>query len=331
VTALERSIAADTNFQFSSFARRSAMSTPYFLFPFMAILLWSGNVMVSKLSVNTIDPTAITFWRLVFAVALMSTFVLKPAWRNRAVIVPQLPRLVFLGSLAMALFQCLAYQAARTTTATSMAIITSLVPLLTMLLSVLLLREAPTVGMLCGGVLSLGGLVYLISSGNPGTLLSGGGHVGDLLMLIAALAYALYGVLLRRWHVGLPSWQSTYLQTIAALSFMLLFIFRLPLHTVLPNRASVPLIAYAGALASVVLPYFWMQGVKHLGPNRCSMFMNLLPVATAIIAVGWFGEHLHAYRLQGGGVALLGVLLAQVLRRPLPIGASRAAQASEIR
>jgi len=59
--------------------------------------------------------------------------------------------------------------------------------------------------------------------------------------------------------------------------------------------------------------------------------MNLLPVATAIIAVGWFGEHLHAYHLQGGGVALLGVLLAQVLRRPLLIGASRAAQASEIR
>jgi drug/metabolite transporter (DMT)-like permease len=92
--------------------------------------------MVAKLSVNTIDPTAITFWRLVFAVALMSTFVLKPAWRNRAVIVSHLPRLVFLGLLGMALFQCLAFQAAKTTTTTSMAIITSLVPLLTMLLSV---------------------------------------------------------------------------------------------------------------------------------------------------------------------------------------------------
>jgi len=297
------------------------MSALYFLFPFIAILLWAGNVMVAKLSVNTIDPTTITLWRLVLAVALMSTFVLKPAWRNRAVIVPQLPRLAFLGFLAMALFQCLAYQAAKTTTATSIAIITSLVPLLTMLLSVLLLREAPTVGMLCGGFLSLGGLVYLISSGHPAALLAGGDHVGDLLMLIAALAYALYGVLLRCWHFGLPSWQSTYLQAIAALIFMLLFEFRLPLQTVLPNRASLPLIAYAGALASVVVPYFWIQGVKHLGPNRCSMFMNLLPVATAVIAVGWFRERLHAYDFLGGGVALLGVLLAQMLRRPLLIGA----------
>jgi drug/metabolite transporter (DMT)-like permease len=186
----------------------------------------------------------------------------------------------------------------------------------------LLLRQAPTVGMLYGGVLSLGGLVYLISSGNPATLLSGGGHVGHLLMLIAALAYALYGVLQRRWHVDLPSWQSTYLQAIAALSFMLIFEFRLPLRTVLPNRASLPLIVYAGTSASILLPYFWMQGVKHLGANRSSMFMTLLPVATAIIAVGWFREHLHVYHLLGGGIALLGVLLAQMLRRPLLIGAS---------
>jgi drug/metabolite transporter (DMT)-like permease len=150
-------------------------------------------------------------------------------------------------------------------------------------------------------------------------------------MLIGALTYALYGVLVRRWHVGLPAWQSTHLQAIAALGFMLVFEFRLPLHTVLPNRESLPLILYAGASASVALPYLWMQGVKHLGPNRCSMFTNLLPVATAVIAVRWFGEHLHLYHLLGGGVTLFDVLLAQMIRRPLLIGAPRDAQASEIR
>lgn len=289
----------------------------YSLFPLIAILLWAGNVMVSKLSAHTIDPTAITFWRLMLAVALMTTFVLKPAWRNRAAIRPQLAKLAFLGFLAMALFQCLSYEAAKTTTATNMAIMTSLVPLLTMLLSVPLLREVPTVGMLCGGVLSFGGLIYLIGSGNPAALFAGGVHTGDLLMLMAALAYAMYGILVRRWHVGLPSWQSTYLQAIAAWVFMLFLELRLPARAALPNWASLPLIGYAGTLASVVLPFFWMQGIKHLGPNRCSMFMNVLPVATAAIAVGWFGEHLHTYHLLGGGAALIGVLLAQTLRRPL--------------
>ena len=66
-------------------------------------------------------------------------FTLKPAWRNRAAIVPQLPKLAVLGFLAMALFQSLSYEAAKTTTATNMSIITALVPLMTMVASTMLL------------------------------------------------------------------------------------------------------------------------------------------------------------------------------------------------
>ncbi len=91
-----------------------------------------------------------------------------------------------LGLLAMALFQCLSYEAAKTTTATNMAIMTALVPLLTMLFSVALLGETPTAGMASGGVLSFAGLVWLITAGHPSALLGGGVHTGDLLMLARA-------------------------------------------------------------------------------------------------------------------------------------------------
>lgn len=301
------------------------MKKSYFLFPFVAILLWAGNVIVSKLSAHTIDPSAITFYRLLLAVALMSLFTLRPAWRNRAAIVPQLPKLAVLGFLAMALFQSLSYEAAKTTTATNMSIITALVPLMTMVASTLLLGEAPTTGMVGGGVLSLAGVVYLITQGNPAMLLANGTHLGDLLMIFAALAYALYGVLLKRWHVGLPSWQSTYLQALFALVFMLPMLLRLPAAEAVPTRASIPLILYAGVLASVVLPFLWMQGVKHLGPNRCALFMNVLPIATALIAIAMLGETLHMYHVLGGGTALVGVIVAQMFKRP----AAEAATARE--
>ncbi|MFT4063945.1 DMT family transporter [Paraburkholderia sp.] len=291
------------------------MKRSYFLFPFVAILLWAGNVIVSKLSAHTIDPSAITFYRLLLAVALMSVFTLKPAWRNRAAIVPQLPKLAVLGFLAMALFQSLSYEAAKTTTATSMSIITALVPLMTMAASTLLLGETPTPGMVGGGILSLLGVVYLITQGKPATLLANGVHPGDLLMICAALAYALYGVLLKRWHVGLPTWQSTYMQALFALLFMLPMLLRLPAAEAWPTRASVPLILYAGVLASVVLPFLWMQGVRYLGPNRCALFMNVLPIATALIAIVLLGETLHLYHVLGGGTALLGVVVAQGLGR----------------
>lgn len=304
------------------------MKKSYFLFPFVAILLWAGNVIVSKLSARTIDPSAITFYRLLLAVALMSLFTLKPAWRNRAAILPQLPKLAVLGFLAMALFQSLSYEAARTTTATNMSIITALVPLMTMVASTLLLGEAPTTGMVGGGVLSLAGVVYLITQGNPAMLLANGAHLGDLLMIFAALAYALYGVLLKRWHVGLPSWQSTYLQALFALVFMLPMLLRLPAGEAMPTRASVPLILYAGVLASVVLPFLWMQGVKHLGPNRCALFMNVLPIATALIAITMLGETLHMYHVLGGGTALVGVIVAQMFKRPAAQAATARDQAT---
>ena len=81
------------------------------------------------------------------------------------------------------------------------------------------------------------------------------------------------------------------------------------------NQSTIPLILYAGILASVVLPFFWIKGVEHLGPNRCSVFMNLLPVMTAGEAILLLDEHLMSYHLIGGGVALLGVFIAQLAKQ----------------
>jgi hypothetical protein len=56
------------------------------------------------------------------------------------------------------------------------------------------------------------------------------------------------------------------------------------------NADTLPLILYAGSVASVVLPFFWIRGVEQLGPNRCAIFMNLLPVLTAGAAIATLGE-----------------------------------------
>ena len=64
-------------------------------------------------------------------------------------------------------------------------------------------------------------------------------------------------------------------------------------------------------LASVLLPFLWMKGVEQLGPTYCSMFMNLLPLLTAGLAMPLLGEHLAMHHLAGGGITILGVLIAQ--------------------
>jgi drug/metabolite transporter (DMT)-like permease len=290
-----------------------------FLYPFAAIVLWAGNVIASRLSAHTIGPQAMTFYRLLLAVALMSVFVARPAWRNRAAIWPHLGPFAILGFLAMCLFQSLSYLAAETTTATNMAVFTALTPLLTVALSAALLGEAPTVGMIGGGVLSLAGLGYLVSGGDPGALLRNGVHAGDALMLLAALVYALYGVLLKRWSLPIPGWQSTYMQAVCALAIMFPAFLATPAALRPLNADTLPLIAYAGGLASVVLPFLWIKGVAQLGPSRCAIFMNLLPVLTAYAAIAMLGEPAKAFHVIGGGLALAGVACAQIFQRPITV------------
>ncbi|OMH99220.1 EamA family transporter [Bradyrhizobium brasilense] len=287
------------------------------LYPFVAIVLWAGNVIVSRLSAHTIGPQAITFYRLLVAVLLMSPFVARGAWRNRRAIWPHLGQLAILGFLAMCLFQSLSYLAAETTTATNMAVFTALTPLLTVALSAALLGEPPTLGMIWGAPLSFAGLVYLVSGGDLSSLLQNGVHAGDALMLLAAIAYALYGVLLKRWNLPITGWQSTYMQALCALAVMFPAFLATPAPLRQVNAETLPLIVYAGAMASVVLPFLWIRGVAQLGPNRCAIFMNLLPVLTSVAAVMMLGEPVRPFHVVGGGLALLGVACAQALPRPL--------------
>ncbi|WP_407152134.1 DMT family transporter [Bradyrhizobium sp. ORS 86] len=287
------------------------------LYPFVAIVLWAGNVIVSRLSAHAVGPQAITFYRLLVAVALMSPFVARGAWRNRLAIWPHIGQLAILGFLAMCLFQSLSYLAAETTTATNMAVFTALTPLLTVGLSVALLGEAPTLGMVCGAPLSFAGLVYLVSGGEVSSLLRNGVHAGDILMLLAAIVYALYGVLLKRWSLPITGWQSTYMQALCALAIMFPAFLATPVPLRQLNSATLPLIFYAGGLASVVLPFLWIRGVQQLGPNRCAIVMNLLPVLTAAAAIVMLGEPVRSFHGIGGGLALLGVAAAQAFQRPL--------------
>lgn len=292
-------------------------------YPFLAIVLWAGNVIVSRMSAHLIGPQAITFYRLLLAVLLMSPFIAPAVWRNRVVLWVHLGQFAILGFLAMCLFQSLSYLAAETTTATNMAVFTALIPLLTVGLAALVLGEPATIGMVGGGILSLAGLVWLVSAGQPAALVQGGVHPGDLLMLLSAIVYALYGVLVRRWALPVPAWQSTFMQALCALVVMVPAFLATPAPMRVLHVQTLPLIAYAGGLASIVLPFLWLRGIHILGPARCAAFMNLLPVLSALGAIMLLGEPVHAYHVIGGGLALAGVACAETIRRPLrrPAGA----------
>ncbi len=293
-----------------------------FLFPLFAVLIWSVNAVVSKLSASAIDPAAISFYRWLLALLTLTPFVLPGVWRNRQQVKQQWGKLFILGLLGMVLYQSLAYYAAHSVSATFMGILNAMIPLLTVLISLVLLRLTPTLGIVLGGLLSFGGLVWLVSAGQPQQLLNHGLGKGEVMMFAASASYALYGVLTKRWSITLPGWQSLYVQIVFGVLLLTPGFIAAP--DVELTAHNIPLVLFAGIPASLIAPFLWIEGVHRMGANTSSIFMNLVPIFTAIIAVLFLHETLQSYHYIGGGITLLGVLLAQRLRTPL-LGSRRAA------
>jgi len=184
-----------------------------------------------------------------------------------------------------------------------------LMPLMSLTLAIFSLGQRLTAGALAGAVLSFAGVLVVVSTGSLTALLSHGVNLGDAMMLIATLAYAIYSTLLKKWQLRLPPLVLLYLQVLVAV--VVLF----PLFWLSPkvglNLRNAGLVLYACLLASMLAPLAWMRSVATLGPSRTTLFFNLLPLITALIAAAVLHEALAWYHLLGGALTLGGVILSE--------------------
>ncbi|MGY3930165.1 drug/metabolite family transporter [Aeromonas encheleia] len=279
------------------------------LFPLMAVLIWATNTVVSKAAAGVVDPAAISFYRWVLAALALSPFCLPQLWRRRAEVRLWLGKLLVLSLLGMVLYQCLAYYAAHSTSATNMGVIGSLLPLLTLLIGACFFGQRPGKQALGGMSVSLFGVFWLLSQGQPLALLHNGINPGDGMMLLGAASYALYGLLIRRWQLPFGPWLNLYVQILLAV--LLLIPVALSADSLAVPREGWSMVLFAGLASSLLAAYCWMRGLASLGPERTSVFMNLIPLFTAMIAVTSLGEPIHGYHLLGGGLILGGVMCSQ--------------------
>ncbi len=286
-----------------------------YAYPLLAIFIWAGNTVVNKLAVGVIFPTEIGFYRWLLAALLFTPFMLKPVFAHWSLIRPNLGKIAVLGVMGMVVYQSLAYYAATLTTATNMGIILSLMPLMSLTAAIISLGQRLTYGALVGAVLSFAGVVVVVSAGNLDALLQHGVNLGDGLMLVSTLSYAIYSTLLKKWQLRLPPLVLLYLQVLVAV--VVLF----PLFLVSSKEglsaANIPLVLYACLLASMLAPLAWMHSIKTLGPSRTTLFFNLLPLITVLIAAVVLKEELALYHLVGGLLTLGGVILSERWTTPV--------------
>lgn len=277
--------------------------------PLLAVLIWSMNIAVTRYVVDYISPVSISFYRWLVAFLVLTPFMATRVWRERMLIQQYWKKLAVLAAFGMVLYQGLGYTAAHYTSATNMGIINAFIPIFTIFVSMFLLKEIPNRFAIVGSILSFLGLLYVMAQGNLAGLIQSGGHLGDVMMVIAVFFYAFYGVFLKKWQLNIPLMISLYIQIIFALLYHLPFVLWLGLEAINPQNISSVL--YAGIFPSLIAPLVWMLAVQMIGPNRTSIFMNLMPVFTAIIAYIWLNEAWTVYHSIGGAIILLGILLAQ--------------------
>ena len=82
------------------------------------------------------------------------------------------------------------------------------------------------------------------------------------------------------------------------------------------NSHNIWLIAYAGIPASIITTFLWMRSVRQIGANQASIFINLMPLFSAIIAMIFLGERLAIFHVIGGLLILCGVIMAQTFTLP---------------
>lgn len=297
-----------------------------YLLPLFTVLIWGGNSIVNKLAASTIEPSAMSFYRWFLAMLILTPFCLPAVIRQRRIIKPYLAKLAFLALLGMVLNQSLGYYAGLTTTASNMSLITSLVPLMSVFISVPLLNKRISGLSIVGGVISLSGLAFMLGQGDVLFFLNQDVTQGDGLMVLAALVYAIYCVLLKRWKMPLSNWTLIYLQGVCAV--IMLVPLWLSSDHLLPTEGSLPLIAYAGVAASLLAPWMWIKAIDAIGADSTAMFMNLLPVVAVSLAATLLGEQIHVYHVLGGVMVVSGVILSQLkVRRRVIKPVENAAQA----
>ena len=226
------------------------------------------------------------------------------------------PILIALGVTGIGAFHLVVYVGLQQTTAINAGLLMSTGPMMIAALAWLAFGERPTSGALIGLTLSMIGAVAVVARGDPAVLWAMDANPGDLWMFVAALIWAVYSVLLKRRPEALPPMSLL----IVSVAIGLMGIAPLHLATTglglgfTPTWETVGAILYVCVFASVIAYICWNRGVREVGPSRAGVFMHLLPLFSALLALVFLGESLAPYHVMGGVLIFAGIVLAA--RRP---------------
>jgi drug/metabolite transporter (DMT)-like permease len=294
----------------------SLLDRPYLILT-LTVAFWGGNAVAGKAAVGNLDPYALTILRWVGAFLAILPFALPVLRADWPKIAARWWLYIIYGGIGYAAFNVFLYVAAYFTSGINIALDQVAINILVMVGNFAFYRTRVRPLQLVGVVLTILGVAATATHGDLSRLLALNMNFGDVLVLLACIGYAAYSLLLR--YRPATDWKSFVFAT-----FLVAFVTSLVFQATLGGGfgqliAGLPQITPTGwaiALYTMLFPslvsqMLYVRGVELIGPNRASLFINLIPLFGALGAVVILGEALQPFHLIAGAFIVVGIVLAE--------------------
>lgn len=282
-------------------------------FILIATLCWGANTVFGLMAVGEVSPMLIVSARWLGATLLISLVMQQQIRRDWSVLKQYWVFILVMGACGYALFNGLYFVAAHHTTAINLGILQGSIPVFVLLGTLLIFRTAITRLQITGVLITLMGVFVVTAKGDLQHLFALVFSIGDILMLIACFFYALYTIGLK-YRPKVSSW------SLFAAMGACAFLISIPMslteaylgYTQFPTPKGWIIIALITLLPSLLAQIAFIQGVKMIGPERASVFVNLIPIFSALFAVQFLGEQFQLYHGIALGMVLGGIALSEL-------------------
>lgn len=279
-------------------------------------LLWAGNAVVGRMVHELVPPMTLNFLRWLLAFGLLLPFAGQVLRRNSPMW-PHWRRYAVLGLLGVGMYNALQYLALQTSTPINVTLVASSMPVWMLGIGFLFFGARVSRRQVGSAVLSILGVLLVLSRGEWSQLLALRLVPGDIYMMLATIAWAFYSWLLARttepatvrkdWAAFLMAqmvfglgWSGSF----AAGEWML---GAAPIQWSLPLAAALLFIAVGPA----ILAYrSWGAGVQQAGPNVAAFFLNLTPLFAAVMSAAFLGELPHWYHGVAFALIVAGIVVS---------------------
>lgn len=284
---------------------------PYALL-LLSPLFWAGNLLIGRAYGSELPPFGLAFWRWIVALAFLLPFVWGDLRAHGKEMLKYWPVIIGCGLTGFVGYPVLNYVALHSTPAATASMLNSALPLMVPLLAWAVAGEVPSARTIAGIAISFIGVGTIVSRGDWAVLSSFSIGLGEIIMLVAVVCFALYMTLLRYRPKMLPD-RLFLFATMAASAIALLpfALWEVAIGRPFPGQPyALASLLFIGLFASLIGNAFWTQCVATLGPTLTGASFHLMAVYASVLAYLLLGETIRLFHLVGISLILLGFAIA---------------------